>query len=166
MSAVIPAEYKALTPYIKRAEELANDTVNTPESKYVSYYCLLYAIERGMKIVASDQTFLYALFEKAEHNKILFGIDKIESNKEVICENFAFTVFSNADNEDRSGAATMATAKSFYAASIFLDILEQFNPSMEEEVLEKRKYAKWRSSEIIKALKEGRAPSAPTAKVN
>ena len=41
-------------------------------------------------------------------------------------ENFALKVFVGADNEDRGGKATRATAKKFIAASNFLELLKLF----------------------------------------
>ncbi|KAH7544448.1 hypothetical protein JRO89_XS15G0168300 [Xanthoceras sorbifolium] len=49
------------------------------------------------------------------------------------------------------------TAKTFYAASIFFEILNQFGvlpPDLEQ----KQKYAVWKAADIRKALKEGRKP--------
>lgn len=157
MPLAIPPEFKAISPYIKRSEELENGDL---DSKYVSYYCLLFALEKAMKVDAVDKTFLYGLFEKAEKSKVAFGISTIEDEKATICENFAMSVFQKADDEDRVAVATMKTAKTFYAAATFFDILEQFG-ALDEEVMEKRKYSKWRAAEIIHALKEGRRPTAP-----
>ena len=76
-----------------------------------------------------------------------------------ICENFAFSVFNRGDEEDRAGLASKSTAKVFYSASSFFDILEQFGP-LSNDVQEKRKYCKWKAADILNAIKEGRAPSA------
>jgi vacuolar protein sorting-associated protein VTA1 len=118
-----------------------------------------------MATPANDKAFLYALFDKAEQSKAAFGIEQIEDSKQIICENFALSVFSKADEEDRKGMTSRTTAMSFYAAAIFLDILDQFGPA-DEEISEKRVYAKWRSAEIMKALKEGRTPDPPAANTN
>ena len=45
-----------------------------------------------------------------------------------LCRKFANQVFDKADAEDRSGNADKNTAKAFYAAASFLQILEQFPP--------------------------------------
>ncbi len=49
-------------------------------------------------------------------------------------DNFALKVFVGADNEDRSGKATRATAKKFIAASNFLELLRLFEGEMKPEV--------------------------------
>ena len=85
-------------------------------------------------------------------------------------------MFDKADSEDRAGAATKVTAKSFYAAGTFYEILQQFHEEgaegngdvigedaetatqMEEEE-QRRVYCKWKANDILKAIKEGRTPT-------
>ena len=42
------------------------------------------------------------------------------------CENFAFGVFGRADKVDRAGRADRNTAMTFYAASVFFEVLPPF----------------------------------------
>nr|XP_019707782.1 protein HOMOLOG OF MAMMALIAN LYST-INTERACTING PROTEIN 5-like [Elaeis guineensis] len=49
------------------------------------------------------------------------------------------------------------TAKTFYAASIFFEILNQFG-QLQPDIETKQKYARWKAAEIRKALKEGWSP--------
>ena len=100
--------------------------------------------------------------EKAERSKNEYNITAIDNDKKSICENFAMSIFARADEDDRSENITSNTAKTYYAASTFFDILEQFG-DLDEEVIEKRKYSKWRAAEILRALKEGRSPAAPVS---
>ena len=51
------------------------------------------------------------------------------------------------------------TAKTFLAASIFLELLKTFG-ELDPEVEAKIKYSKWKAADIMKALREGRVPSA------
>ncbi|KAG6489488.1 hypothetical protein ZIOFF_050759 [Zingiber officinale] len=51
----------------------------------------------------------------------------------------------------------MNTAKTFYAASIFFEILYQFG-ELQPEIEQKQKYAVWKATDIRKALKEVRKP--------
>ncbi|KAH9273985.1 hypothetical protein BASA83_003620 [Batrachochytrium salamandrivorans] len=67
-------------------------------------------------------------------------------------ENFALRIFINADNEDRAGRASKKTAKTFLAASIFLELLKTFG-ALDSEVQQKIRYAKFKAADIIKALK-------------
>jgi hypothetical protein len=121
----IPEQFKPLTAYIRRAEELDRD-VSNPNSTVVAYHCRLYAINKGMKLNPSkeSQDFLLSLMDAAELSKK--NNPSVSVNGKEICENYAIGVFSNSDDEDRSAGSTMATAKGFYAAAAFFDILEQF----------------------------------------
>ncbi|KAG6531845.1 hypothetical protein ZIOFF_005672 [Zingiber officinale] len=67
-------------------------------------------------------------------------------------EGFASNLFAKADKQDRAGRADLNTAKTFYAASIFFEILYQFGG------LQPEKYTVWKAADIRKALKEGRKP--------
>jgi hypothetical protein len=59
-------------------------------------------------------------------------------------------------------AARSVTARQFnYAATLF-DVLEDFG-SLDPKIAEMRKYAKYMAAEIIKAVREGRQPTVPTA---
>lgn len=53
-------------------------------------------------------------------------------DQKLVCERFAFRVFEMADQEDRSGHSTKTTARTFQAASIFFEILEQFGEHSDE----------------------------------
>ncbi|KAE8723546.1 calvin cycle protein CP12-2 [Hibiscus syriacus] len=59
--------------------------------------------------------------------------------------------------QDRAGRADLNTAKTFYAASIFFDIINQFGP-LQPDLEQKQKYAVWKAADIRKAIKEGRKP--------
>merc|ERR1712232_814722 len=81
-----------------------------------------------------------------------------------LCQKFANKIFDKADHEDRIGEANKTTAKTFYAAASFLDILQQFyedNDESEEVAEQKKKsvYSKWKATEILKAIKEGVTPT-------
>ena len=82
----------------------------------------------------------------------------------ITCENYAYNIFSKADDEYRAGNSTKETARNFYAASTFFDILEQFGP-LDDEVLEKRKYSKWKAADILKAIQSGQRPTLPDTPV-
>ena len=84
-----------------------------------------------------------------------------------ICRDWAFKIFDKADAEDRAGMSNKGTARSFYAAASFLDVLKQFHTEEKDEegedaVEEQKKsfYAKWKATDILKAVKEGREVKA------
>lgn len=70
-------------------------------------------------------------------------------------------MFANADKVDRAGRADLGTAKTFLAASYFIEILNHFGP-LDGDLLEKQRYAAWRAAEIRKAVREGRPPLPPS----
>ncbi|OQR97783.1 vacuolar protein sorting-associated protein VTA1 [Achlya hypogyna] len=160
MASKIPATFKAITPFIRRAEELDRDRTR-PESKMVAYYCRQYAMELGIKLRENDASdeathYLLALMESLESEKAALPPHSQEEGR-IICENFAFDIFMRADEEDRAGNSNKNTARTFYAAGSFFDILKQFGqPS--EDTIEKTKYSKYKAADILKAIKEGRTP--------
>jgi len=166
----IPPELKKITPFIRRAEELDKDK-SSPESRLVAYYLRQYAVLQGIPLssTSSDaKTCLGTLLEHLEAEKP--AMDNFTKEEAAfLCRQFANKIFDKADAEDRSGAANKNTARTFYAAGSFLQILEQFYPEEDEgddalatERAEDRKriiYVKWKATEILKAVKEGRTPT-------
>lgn len=146
---------KLLLPYLQRADELQK------HEPLVAYYCRLYAMERGLKIPQSDRTkttnsLLVSLMKQLEKDK---KTTQVGPEDNLYLEGFALNVFGKADKQDRAGRADLNTAKTFYAASIFFEILNQFGP-VQPDLEQKQKYAAWKAADIRKALKEGRKPMA------
>jgi vacuolar protein sorting-associated protein VTA1 len=160
----IPPELKKITPYVRRAEELDKDTSN-PESRLVAYYCRQYAVHTGISLAVKDESksCLGVLLGNLEGEKMAMDSFTRDEAK-FLCTKFANKIFDNADLEDRTGDASKNTARVFYAAGSFLDILQQFyqdDDTSEElsEIKKKSKYAKWKAAEILKAINEGRKPT-------
>ncbi|XAR56740.1 hypothetical protein NMG60_11037325 [Bertholletia excelsa] len=144
---------KLLLPYLQRADELQK------HEPLVAYYCRLYAMERGLKIPQSERTkttnsILISLMNQLEKDKKSL---KLGPDDHLHLEGFALNVFAKADKQDRAGRADLSTAKTFYAASIFFEILNQFG-ELQPDLEQKQKYAAWKAADIRKALKEGRKP--------
>jgi vacuolar protein sorting-associated protein VTA1 len=164
MPLTIPAELKKITPYVRRAEELDRDKGN-PESRLVAYYCRQYAVHIGIPLThsAESKKCLGTILGDLEAEKVSMSNFTRDESK-FLCRQFADKIFDKADGEDRMGMASKTTARTFYAASTFFEILQQFYE--EDEVSEEREeekkriiYAKWKSAEILKAFKEGRQPT-------
>ncbi|GAB4849696.1 hypothetical protein Ancab_004490 [Ancistrocladus abbreviatus] len=144
---------KLLLPYLQRADELQK------HEPLVAYYCRLYAMERGLKIPPSERTkttnsLFVSLMNQLEKDKKSL---KLGPDDHLHLEGFALNVFAKADKQDRAGRADLNTAKTFYAASIFFEILNQFG-ELAPDLEQKQKYAAWKAADIRKALKEGRTP--------
>jgi hypothetical protein len=153
----IPASVKAVGQYVKRAEEIEKDASN-PDRDVIAFWCRQWAIEKSIPHFSLPGVgeFIEILMNTQEVNKEKAG-DK--STGRGVCEKHAHIVFSRADAEDRAGKGTKMTAKLFYNAASFLDMLEQFNELAEDEaVVGMRKYAKWKANDILQALNEGRVP--------
>lgn len=155
----VPNDLKKISPYIKRAEELDRDKAN-PESRLIAYYCRQYAVQLGIPIAdsAPSKACLGELLEELEKEKP--SMDNFTKEEAAfLCRKFAENVFKKADTDDRAGTASKHTAKAFYAAASFLQILEQFGGDDLESDKKKIIYCKWKATEILKAIKEGRTPT-------
>ncbi|KAJ1458365.1 Vta1 like-domain-containing protein [Pelagophyceae sp. CCMP2097] len=158
----VPVEFKAVSAFLKRAEELDKDS-SRGECRVVAFYCRQHAMEMaiGLRSKCADakaaNAFLGDLMDALETEKQALGDISRDEGEQVLFK-FATDVFARADEEDRAGRATRNTAKTFYAASVFLDALRQFG-DRGEQVDEKTRYAKWKATEILKAFKEGRTPT-------
>jgi len=153
----IPGGVKAVGQYVKRAEEIEKDTTN-PDGSVIAFWCRQWAIERSIPYYSEEgvSAFIGELMDTQERNKAAAG-DKTLGKS--ICENHAHLVFGRADADDRAGKGNKMTAKLFYNAASFLDILEQFEELKDDtDVLSMRKYSKWKANDILQALKEGRTP--------
>ncbi|KAJ3411517.1 hypothetical protein HDV05_002078, partial [Chytridiales sp. JEL 0842] len=158
-AAEIPDNLKLIAGFLQRGEELK---VKEP---IVSYYCKYYAaklaIERNLQDKPS-QLYLMNLLDSLEKDKELLGTNEAITNDLVgysHLENFALKIFISADNEDRAGHASKKTARTFLAASVFLEVLKVFG-DLDENIAEKIKYSRYKAVDIMKALKEGRIPDA------
>ncbi|KAG8365112.1 hypothetical protein BUALT_Bualt18G0070500 [Buddleja alternifolia] len=144
---------KLLLPYLQRADELQK------HEPLVAYYCRLYAMDRGMRIPQKERTkttnaLLVSLMNQLEKDKKSL---QLGPDDHLHVEGFASSVFARADKQDRAGRSDLNTAKTFYAASIFFEILNQF-ADVQPDLEQKQKYAAWKAADIRKALKEGKQP--------
>ncbi|GIL77182.1 hypothetical protein Vretimale_3161 [Volvox reticuliferus] len=102
---------------------------------------------------------LSATLNQLERDKAQLKLDPVSDR--IHCLGFALRIFDNADRVDRAGRATERTSRAFYAASVFIEILNQFDSCVDNELLEKQRYCAWRAAEILKAIREGRQPTPP-----
>ncbi|KAI8620900.1 Vta1 like-domain-containing protein [Chytriomyces sp. MP71] len=103
---------------------------------------------------SESQMFMLSLLDKLEAVPHWFPIVRALSNDVVgyaHVENFALGIFTRADDEDRAGKASKKTAKSFLAASTFVEVLKGFGP-IDDGVAEKIKYSRFKAIDIIKAI--------------
>jgi vacuolar protein sorting-associated protein VTA1 len=159
MPLAVPPELKPITAYIRRAEELDADK-SDPAHQKIAYYCRSHAMGKAMNLGASGDsvnTFLMTLMQDLENAKAAMSLPKEEAK--ALCEGYAVGIFHKADDEDRGDSNNYREiARTFYNSSTFFDVLEQFG-ELDEEINSKRTYSKWKATEIMKALKEGRTPT-------
>ena len=150
----------------------------------MAYNCRQYAVLIGIPLVSSSTADDNGA-AKASLGELLTALEKEKQAMSVfsknehwkICRKVADRVFEKADSEDRAGVANKGTARSFYAAGTFYEILQQFHDeeiknkdgadlnedeaSVTEHIEEedqRRVYCKWKATDILTAIKEGRAP--------
>nr|CCA22293.1 vacuolar protein sortingassociated protein VTA1 put [Albugo laibachii Nc14] len=157
MTVQLPLTFKSILPFLRRADELERDE-SRKESKTIAFFCRQYAMEMGIKLRENDTSsegteFLLGLMDRLERDKGQILPHSQEDGK-TICLNFALEVFLKAEEEDRANKPSKNTARTYYAAGTFFDILSQFG-ELSEDVLEKRKYCKYRAATILKELNQG-----------
>ncbi|KAM4681114.1 vacuolar protein sorting-associated protein VTA1 homolog isoform 1-T1 [Amazona ochrocephala] len=123
----------------------------------------LYAMQTGMKIDSKTpecRKFLSKLMDQLEAMKKQFG-DNEAITQDIVgsahVENYALKMFLYADNEDRAGQFHKNMIKSFYTASLLIDVLTVFG-ELSEENSQHRKYARWKAAYIHNCLKNGETP--------
>ncbi|XP_064196218.1 vacuolar protein sorting-associated protein VTA1 homolog [Anguilla rostrata] len=159
----LPPQLKSIQHHLRTAQE------HEKRDPVVAYYCRLYAMQTGMKLDSKSpecRKFLVKLMDQLETMKKELS-DNESVTQEVVgnahIENYALKMFLYADNEDRSGRFHKNMIKSFYTASLLLDVLCVFGELSEENV-QHRKYARWKATYIHNCLKNGETPlSGPIA---
>lgn len=155
----VPAPLRAVQHHMRTAQE------HEKRDPVVAYYCRLYAMQTGMKLDSKTpecRQFLVKLMDQLETMKKELK-DNESITQEVVgnahIENYALKMFLYADNEDRSGRFHKNMIKSFYTASLLLDVLAVFG-ELSEENIQHRKYARWKATYIHNCLKNGETPQS------
>ena len=153
---------KLLKPYLQRAEEM---DVADPR---VAYFCRLYALQKAIESGGADESddtreYLGVLMTRLEADKGV--VPDLGEDDRGYMEAFAVRVFSGADSAYRAGTHTGQTAVSFFAASVFLEALGQFEggdePPLDPKFAEMRRYALVKAAEIRKAVLAGQLSAGP-----
>ncbi|KAM6915519.1 vacuolar protein sorting-associated protein VTA1 homolog [Xenentodon cancila] len=155
----LPAQLRTIQHHLRTAQE------HEKRDPVVAYYCRLYAMQTGMKLDSKTpecRKFLVKLMDQLESMKKELS-DNESITQEVVgnahIENYALKMFLYADNEDRAGRFHKNMIKSFYTASLLLDVLSVFG-ELSEENIQHRKYARWKATYIHNCLKNGETPEA------
>jgi len=158
----LPPELKCVKPFLQHAQQVGNfDPV-------IAYHCRHYAAQLGSEQYRQNPTpdikmALLSLLERLEKDKKALGdqLDAPENHAPRVRE-YALKIFEKAVAEDCQGNADQNTARSFYATTILINVLKLFlkeNESLDDEILEKQQYAKFKAADINTALKMGKKPT-------
>jgi len=155
----LPPQLKAVQHHLRTAQE------HEQRDPVVAYYCRLYAMQTSMKLDSKSpecRKFLIKLMDQLETMKKELGnhesiTQEVVGNAHI--ENYALKMFLYADNEDRSGRFHKNMIKSFYTASLLVDVLTVFG-ELSDENIQHRKYARWKATYIHNCLKNGEQPQA------
>ncbi|KAM9797980.1 vacuolar protein sorting-associated protein VTA1 homolog [Neosynchiropus ocellatus] len=159
----LPPQLKPIQHHIRTAQE------HEKRDPVVAYYCRLFAVQSGMKLDSKSpecRKFLVRLMDQLEAMKKEMS-DNDSITQDVVgnahIENYALKLFMYADNEDRAGRFHKNMIKSFFTASLLLEVLSVFG-ELSEENIQQRKYARWKATYIHTCLKNGETPqSGPMA---
>uniref|UniRef100_A0A158Q3X6 Vacuolar protein sorting-associated protein VTA1 n=1 Tax=Dracunculus medinensis TaxID=318479 RepID=A0A158Q3X6_DRAME len=155
-SSTVPASLHQIGHYVKIANE------NEKRDPVIYYWCLYYAVKKGMSIDKSSPEALNYL------TGLLSVLEMRYSNFEAIAqdivaqshiENFALKLFDSADEMDRKSMFSTNVVKLFYVAGHLIDVLTLFG-ELDESLISTRKYAKWKATYIYNCLKNGEVPHA------
>ncbi|KAJ3361141.1 hypothetical protein GGF32_007696 [Allomyces javanicus] len=154
----LPDEAKSIAPFIQRAREMA------PRDPAIAYWCKMHAVRQALQLASTvpqiKQWLLAAMDALEAEKKSLAGNELITNETAAFAhiETFALKIFAAADREDRADRASMRTAKTFLAACNYFEVLSVFPSPLDEATLDKIKYAKWKATDIVKALRAGERP--------
>lgn len=145
MASTIPDTLKKFVSAIRRAEELEKESKY--ESKILAYYCRLYVVSKASKSISTpeEKKFIIEQLGLLEASKSSLKIN--ENDGQNICREQALAVFNKADEIDRMGLADKSTAKLFYAAGTFFEILDQFGDVDKDVIF---LFSSFRSKSFIK----------------
>ena len=133
----------------------------------VAYYCQLYAIQKGLEIIKTDQSgrdkdpvkqYLKQEMAALEEMKKALPEGTTKDEHRYVVENFVTSNFTNTEKEERTcETITKANAQAFNSSSHFIMLISIFDGAYEEGDWEsKRAYCVFKAGSIMKALKEGR----------
>lgn len=123
-----PADLKPLAPFLQRAHETRT------ADPALSYWCNYHAAQLGIPLLNSlapdSKVFLITLMDTLEAQKKSLAGNDVVNGDDIVAkayvENVALKVFGGADDEDRRGKASRATARRFLVAANFIEVLTNF----------------------------------------
>ncbi|XP_066991003.2 vacuolar protein sorting-associated protein VTA1 homolog [Anabrus simplex] len=152
-----PASLKSIQHYLKTAAE------HDQRDPVVSYWCRLYALQCALKIDKKSEDaikLLTSLMDWLETQKKALSDNEAITNEvaaQAHLENYALKLFQYADGRDRASDFGKNVVKAFYTAGMLFDVLQIFG-ELTDEIVQNRKYSKWKAAYIHNCLKNGETP--------
>ncbi|EZA58733.1 Vacuolar protein sorting-associated protein VTA1-like protein [Ooceraea biroi] len=153
----IPARLKVIQQYLTIAAK------HDERDCVVSYWCRLYALQKGLKLsskTSEDTNFLMKLIDWLETTKKTLHDNEAITNEvaaQAHLENWALKLFLYADKNDRAGNFSKNVIQSFYTAQVLYDVLTLFG-ELSVEAAQNQKYAQWKAAYIHNCLVNGETP--------
>ncbi|GMR53302.1 hypothetical protein PMAYCL1PPCAC_23497, partial [Pristionchus mayeri] len=156
---LVPTPLKNISPYIK----LANEHIQRDPVVY--YWCLYYAVQTGMKIDRSPESFKFLgnLLETLEAVKKQLVSNEAITNEVVAqahLEEYANKIFTFANAKEQRAEVDAKVAQMFHLVGCLLDVLQLFG-ELDSNMASTKKYAKWKATQIFQSIKTG-TPYVPS----
>ncbi|PWV15957.1 hypothetical protein C3747_26g229 [Trypanosoma cruzi] len=153
-----------LRPYLQRADEF--DKVQPAISYFLRTHVAHLAMKQRKKDDPVGTQYLRQLLQVLEAEKQRLGQEVTEVDGRTVLTKTALTLFSKADDAERSGApAEMGLVRLFFTASILLDATAQFseNGELDPIAAKRRDYARYIAVRMKKAIESGTPYESPNA---
>lgn len=149
---IVSTAPKSLKRYMREATRLEKIDPN------IAYYCRLHGAKEAMSMNPRPADWLNTVMSKIEATKPA----DVQTNREAhldSIEEMAMNAFGHADDVDRAGNANKKTAMAFNTAGTLLQVLQGCRgEAFSEELEHKKKYALWKTTDILKCIKQGIRP--------
>lgn len=149
---IVTTAPKALKRYMREAARMDQVDPN------IAYYCRLHAAKEAMGMNPRPADWLNSVMTKIEATKPADVQTNQDAHLDSI-EEIAMNAFGHADDVDRAGNADKKTAMAFNTAATLLQVLQGARgDSFSEELEHQKKYALFKTTDILKCLKQGIRP--------
>ncbi|RNF05564.1 hypothetical protein TraAM80_04503 [Trypanosoma rangeli] len=161
----VPQHWVAtLRPYLQRADEF--DKLQPAIAYFLRTHVAHLAMRQRRKEDHAGTQYLRQLLEALESDKQRLGPGVTEADGRTLLTKMALTLFTRADDAERSGApADMGLVRLFFTTSILLDATAQFteNGELDPIAAKRRDYARYIAVRMKKALESGVPYESPNA---
>lgn len=151
----------AVRPFLQRADEF------NPREPLISYFLrtqvAFICMQKRTKEDKPGTAFLMRLLDALETEKRQLGDELDGVDGRTILTRVALMLFARADDEERTGKASMNLVRILYTSSVLFEATAQFTEDgkMDTVAAEKCKYAKYIAAKMKKAVEAGQPYVSP-----